>query len=163
MTRRDIAFGALAGVCATMAMTVTMRQLWEHLPPAQRYPLPPREITQRSLPATGAGTALLAHFGYGALTGALYACLPPRARPAGILYGPAVWAASYFGWVPGARILTPAHHHPAARNALMIAAHAVWGAALTSGIDELQSAARHGFGPGPLRDARPQNERSLHA
>ncbi len=146
---RGTAFGALAGLCATMAMTMVMRRLHEALPPDERYPLPPREITERALPVTSkhdaAATALLAHFGYGALTGALYGCVP-RHRPPGIVYGPAIWAASYFGWIPAAGLLKPAHRHPARRNALMILAHAVWGATLALGLSELQTASQRGFG-----------------
>ena len=96
---RGLAFGAMSGLVATMAMTSTMRRLHKHLPPVERYPLPPREITQTVLPAAtrkdDAVTALLAHFSYGALAGAIYACLPGQ-RPWGVLYGPAVWAVSYF-------------------------------------------------------------------
>lgn len=153
---REVTFGALAGLCATMAMTAAMRRLHHVLPPEERYPLPPREITERALPAAsrndGGATALLAHFGYGALTGALYTVLP-RGRLPGIVYGPAVWAASYFGWIPAAGILKPAHKHPLRRDGLMILAHAVWGVVLTLGLNELQRGSERGFGPGPQPDA----------
>ena len=157
---RSIAFGALAGLCTTMTMTAVMRRLHEALPAEERYPLPPREITDRALPAVarpdGATASLLAHFGYGALTGALYACLPPGRLP-GVIYGPAVWAASYFGWLPASGILKPAHEHPGRRNALMVVAHVVWGGALALSLDELHRAARGGFGRGsrPDADGRP--------
>ena len=36
-------FGAIAGVCATMAMTSGMRLLFGALGRKERYPLPPRE------------------------------------------------------------------------------------------------------------------------
>jgi hypothetical protein len=155
MQGRDLAFGAIAGTCATMAMTVTKRALWERLPPGERYPLPPREIVEATAPdAPDKGaTALVAHFVYGALTGAAYAVLPRGWLP-GALYGPMVWTASYFGWIPAARILTPAHRHPARRNALMILAHVVWGVALSRGLDELQWASGRGFHGGPARDRR---------
>jgi hypothetical protein len=152
---RQIVFGALAGLSATMAMTATMRTLHQTLPTPDAYPLPPREITDTVFPSsrTDQGTtALLAHFAYGALTGALYAVLP-RNRAPGVIYGPLVWAASYFGWIPASGVLRPAHHHPLRRNALMILAHAVWGAALSAGLDELDKAAEHGFGQGPRPDA----------
>lgn len=157
MTVRNLAFGALAGLTATMAMTMTMRRLHTALPEAERYPLPPREITQTVLPKVarpdGAAAALLAHFGYGAVTGALYACLP-QSRLSGTLYGPAVWAVSYFLLLPGTGVLKTADRHPARRNILMILSHAVWGAALNKGLDELHSAAGQGFGSGPLEDTR---------
>lgn len=155
---RNIAFGALAGVVATMTMTSTMRRLHAALPPDERYPLPPREITETLLPAAtrkeGAATALLAHFGYGALTGAIYACLPGR-RPPGFVYGPVVWAASYFALFPGAGVLKSAGKHPARRNGLMILAHVVWGETLRLGLGELDKAAEKAFAGGALHDARP--------
>ena len=44
-------FGAIAGVCATMAMTSGMRLLFGALGRKERYPLPPREITEELVPA----------------------------------------------------------------------------------------------------------------
>ncbi|UUP18709.1 hypothetical protein [Nitratireductor thuwali] len=156
---RRALFGALAGTCATMAMTAAMRRLHRALPADQRYPLPPREITSRTLPAPDARSAttaaILAHFGFGALAGAVYGCLP-RPRPAGFVYGPAVWAVSYLGWVPAGRILAPADDHPGRRNALMLLVHVVWGTVLSVALDELNKAAEGGFGPGRSLDAEPQ-------
>ena len=157
MNFRNLAFGALAGISATMVMTMAMRNLYRFLPPEDRYPLPPREITETTLPTVarqdGAAAALLAHFGYGALTGALYAGLPRRKLP-GFVYGPAVWAASYFILFPGSGILKTADKHPRRRNGLMILAHVVWGQALSGGLNALHKAAEDGFDSGPLRDAR---------
>ena len=42
--------GALAGLTATTAMTAAMRRLHRQLPARERYPLPPREITERLAP-----------------------------------------------------------------------------------------------------------------
>ena len=137
--------GALAGVVATMAMTAAMRRFHGTLPVDERYPLPPREIIdsleteedeQRLRDRT-----LLAHFGYGGLTGALFALLPAF-RGGGILYGLAVWAASYLGWIPAAGILKPVYRHPLHRNLVMIAAHVVWGLTLSSSVKELEGARR---------------------
>jgi hypothetical protein len=47
---QNLAFGALAGLSATMAMTAAMRALFKWLPSHERYPLPPRELTERILP-----------------------------------------------------------------------------------------------------------------
>jgi hypothetical protein len=151
--------GALAGAFATLPMTAAMRRLHRHLPPGERHPLPPREIVEtvaraaRLPPALGGRDAtLLAHFGYGALAGALFAeATARRSLAAGAGFGLAVWAASYLGWIPAARILAPATRHDPRRNALMLAVHVVWGAALVAGLAELE-AADEAFGPGPLRD-----------
>jgi uncharacterized membrane protein YagU involved in acid resistance len=140
--------GALAGVVATLVMTSAMRRLHAALPEDERYPLPPREITDSSGMATdercGRSTTLLAHFGYGSLTGALFA-LMPAFRGGGIAYGLGVWALSYLGWIPAARILAPVYRHPLRRNLLMIAAHVVWGLSLSQSLKELQLAEENAF------------------
>lgn len=136
--------GALAGVVATGPMTVVMILLHRRLPRHERYPLPPREITMKLARKAGvageltqetrSAATLLAHFGYGAVCGAIYATgadrVPVGAGAKGPLFGLLVWATSYLGLLPGAGILSPATKHPARRNALMIIAHLVWGAVL---------------------------------
>ena len=133
--------GAIAGFVATEVMTVPAAQMFPRLPPRERYPLPPREITDRLLRLFGNPTpsdsvrlasTLANHFLFGAAAGALYYLLPTglRTPPASVGYACLVWAASYFGWVPMFKFLEPASRHPARRNVLMVAAHVVWGAAL---------------------------------
>ena len=154
-------FGAIAGVCATMAMTSGMRLLFGGLGRKERYPLPPREITEDLVPAPRRALpalTVLAHFAYGGLAGALFAALP-RALRQGPLYGVAVWALSYLGWIPAARVLVPAPRHPARRNALMIAVHLVWGLALAINLKELDRSARDVFATGPEPDRRRQRRR----
>lgn len=133
--------GALAGLAGTVAMTAAMRAMFRALPEKDRYPLPPRLITDRVVGPTGLMDAmdeperrdltLALHYGYGAAAGALYPAVARQiggpAVATGIGYGLAVWGASYLGWIPAMRILTPATHHPRARNGLMLAAHVVWG------------------------------------
>jgi uncharacterized membrane protein YagU involved in acid resistance len=135
--------GVVAGIAATVPMSVVMELMHRQLPRRERYPLPPRriidsvviragldeevdEVTRREL-------ALLNHFAYGAAVGAAYGPIADRVpvHPAitGIGYGVGVWAVSYLGWVPALGILEPATEQPVRRNALMIAAHMVWGAA----------------------------------
>jgi hypothetical protein len=137
--------GSLAGLIATVPMTMAMRALHRRLPPAERYPLPPRLITDEIASKAGVDghldeserrtATLAAHYGYGAAIGGLYGPLAGAAgrdrSPVlkGVAWGLAVWTASYLGWLPAAGILPPATEQPARRNALMIAAHVVWGAA----------------------------------
>lgn len=151
-------FGALAGISATMAMTAAMRHLFAHLDGGNRYPLPPRELTEEMLPSSKRalpGLTVLAHSGYGALAGALYGLFPGRKRH-GALYGVAVWAVSYLGWIPAMHILKPATRHPHERNFLMLAAHVVWGTALAFGLNELNRSANDVFTAGQDKDrARP--------
>jgi hypothetical protein len=145
--------GALAGLIATVPMTVFMLACHKRLPVYQRYPLPPSLITQRAFghyalpwpgPMPNPLSTLAAHFAFGAVTGALFALAPAALRrqypaAAGIGYGLAVWAGSYLGWVPGLRLMPPATRQPASRNAMMIAAHIVWGTALGLALEALRS------------------------
>lgn len=155
--------GAIAGTVATIPMTLVMIALFRRLPPAQHYPLPPRLITTKLAERTGIRpimrdptltvATLLAHFGYGAATGALFPFLESRrVSPAlaGPGYGLAVWAASYLGWIPAMHILLAATRHPRERNALMLTAHIVWGAALagTNALLGLSGKGRAGFEDG---------------
>lgn len=162
----DLAIGAAVGVAATAPMTLAMELMHRSLPRHERHPLPPREITERVAAWAGvrhrlgeserAGLALAAHFGYGAAAGAAYAPLarglplPPAVE--GAAYGLAVWAGSYLGLLPTLGIMSPATRHPRRRNALMIAAHLVWGAALGVVVDQLEQA-RH---TGGADDGRPR-------
>lgn len=135
--------GGIAGLAATLPMTIAMKLMHENLPPEEQYPLPPREITEKVAEEAGVdddmtedqhrAATLAAHFGYGTACGIVYGIaspvLPgsPTARVIG--FGLAVWTGSYLGLLPSLGILKSATEHPARRNALMIAAHVVWGAA----------------------------------
>lgn len=149
----------VAGCVATGPMTAVMSGLFRRLPAGERHPLPPRLVTERILGPPGlldglpenrrAAAALATHYAYGALTGAGYPLAarmlggPPIA--AGAAYGVAVWAVSYLGWIPATGTLTLATRHSPRRNAMMIAAHLVWGGA-TAVLAESLSARPSGFG-----------------
>lgn len=150
--------GTIAGVAATVPMTLAMELLQQGLPWYQRYALPPRRILRSAAHAAGLRDAtgdsewspatLVAHFGYGGAVGAVYAPLSrrvpvPRAV-SGPVYALGVWAGSYLGWLPAADLHEPATDEPARRNALMIAAHLVWGVAAGLMLDALES--RQGAG-----------------
>lgn len=136
--------GLVAGLIATAPMTVFMVGAHRALPRRERYPLPPREITMEVAERAGVaddmheparlGATLLAHFGYGAATGAIYGGLAPLVEAPelakGLVFGLFVWGGSYLALLPALGILQPATRHPARRNALMIGAHLVWGAFL---------------------------------
>lgn len=149
--------GGIAGFAATFVMTSVMARLHLRLPERERYPLPPREITERVTGGDEPGIrdrALAAHFLYGGACGAAFAALRPEpALGEGAAAGIAIWAGSYFGWVPVLGILRPASAHPRRRNALMIAAHIVWGAATAAAIRELGLARRTMLNGRRLRDA----------
>jgi len=150
--------GALAGLSATVVMTEVMSRMHRRLPPSDRYALPPRELTQRCWPGGHCLgeeqlqiRSLTAHFGYGALAGAVMALVWPRSDPGrGGVFGVLVWAVSYLGWAPLTGLLQPATRNPPRRNVLMITVHVVWGAATALARRSLERACR-----GALADTAP--------
>ena len=152
--------GAVAGLVGTAAMTSAMSRLHARLPPDERYPLPPRELVE-PLAGPAAGDALVkdlttaAHFGFGAGVAAIAAGVAPRMGLGGwTVLGPAVWAASYFGWAPALMGMKPADRHPLRRNALMAGVHLLWGAAAGAVLHELLLSRETMLASGPLRDRR---------
>jgi uncharacterized membrane protein YagU involved in acid resistance len=141
--------GATAGLIATAPMTAAMELMYRVLPHEERYPLPPRQIVDNAIErvetqatsgieiaddADRADLSLAAHFAFGAMAGSAYGAIA-RTRPShpvlsGVGFGLLVWGSQYLGVLPAAGLLSNARHHPVRRNALMIAAHVVWGAAL---------------------------------
>lgn len=151
-TTERLLAGTVAGVIATVPMSALMLLWHRNLPRPQRYPLPPRKVTMEAAEDVGLKDELteeqrmaltvLGHFGYGGGVGGLYALLPTERTPLspvtrGIAYGLAVWTGSYLGWLPLAGWHPPATEEPARRNALMIAAHVVFGGALGALTDSL--------------------------
>jgi uncharacterized membrane protein YagU involved in acid resistance len=137
--------GALAGCAATVPMTVVMADLDQAPPRPPKHSFPPRQIAEEALvevslehdlpePAKKQLTAL-AHFGFGSAMGAGYSLLPEKyliQQPftCGITFGLAVWATSYLGLLPSLNSEAAATEETPRRNAVMIAAHIVWGATL---------------------------------
>jgi uncharacterized membrane protein YagU involved in acid resistance len=161
MDVKPILGGLAAGAAATVPMSVAMEGMHRALPRRERYPLPPRLVTERILTEKlhlplglrrekkMRAATWASHFAYGAAMGGVYALVEPRLAsrlPPGIsgaAFGAAVWASSYFGLLPALDILSPAHRHPPRRNLVMGLSHLVWGAALGAGV-----ARRHQRDPG---------------
>ena len=136
--------GALAGLVATLPMTIFMLATQRFLPKRQQYELPPEMITKalahkahirhRLNKQLILGATTASHFGYGAAMGAAYGPLqklvPLPMTAQGVLYGLLVWAASYLGLLPLLGISASGDKEPVRRNLMMIAAHIVWGASL---------------------------------
>ena len=135
--------GAGAGIAATAVMSGAMFA-------AQKAGLlgemPPRKITAAALDAMHirrtrreekAATALT-HFGFGAGCGALFSLLGRRDKPSGravlegALFGTAVWAVSYKGWVPALRIMPPPERDRPGRPTSMVIAHWIFGGVLAA-------------------------------
>lgn len=155
---RALLMGAAAGTVATLAMSGLMLI-------AQRAGLlgrsPPRHIVEHGLGRLGLGRkvsrtnrqllAAIAHLGFGASQGALYAALhqglrpwldrePGRGTPSAATAVPfalLVWAASYAGWIPALGILpSPARDRPG-RPTSMVLAHVVYGVTLATTLEKL--------------------------
>jgi hypothetical protein len=137
--------GGMAGILATVPMTVLMVLWHRRLPFQQRDPLPPAQVTESLLasvdlhddlaPSQKLPLIFTNRFAYGAAMGSLYGLLAgPRSRQhpisSGILYGLTVWAANYGGLLPSFNLYRSAKDEPAERNLLVISAHVVWGASL---------------------------------
>ena len=150
---RRLLKGAIAGFMATVPMSATMLLGWGLLPKREKYPLPPRliteEITKRMQleehlnEESLIGLTIVSHFGYGALIGSIYALferwVPGYPSFKGVMTGIAIWVGSYLGWLPAMRILSPATQHPWRRNLLMIVAHVIWGVTLGEGVRKLSA------------------------
>jgi putative membrane protein len=137
--------GGLAGLVATIPMTAVIAggraAGWLRTPP-------PVEITENVAENVGENPErdspefqaawLAAHFGYGAACGAAYAAVRPAlpfpAAVSGLFFGGAVWGVSYLGLLPALRLFPPATEDSPRRQAVMIAAHAVFGLSL-AGIE----------------------------
>jgi putative membrane protein len=133
--------GGMAGAAATVPMTVVIEAGrvagWVRTPPPEQITANVAERAgeepSRQSPAFQAAW-LAAHLGYGAACGALYALirplLPRSDVAAGLLFGGAVWGISYLGVLPALELFPPAQDDSPRRQAVMMAAHAVYGIAL---------------------------------
>jgi hypothetical protein len=151
--------GAVGGIVGTAFMTMAMRRLHAGLPAEERYPLPPREITERTLPASEEAAleqlSLASHMGFGAAAGSLMAASRVLGPVGGSAWGVGVWLVSYLGWAPALGILRPATAHPIRRNLLMVAVHLVWGSVTALTAREMLAAQKTILADGALKDAEP--------
>ena len=148
-----------AGVLATVPMTGVMETGFRLLPADERYPLPPRQVTEAVDAGLGGplpeaegvriASTLVAHLAYGGAAGSVFALAGPGDRigglARGIAFGLGVWAVSYLGLLPALGLLSPPTRHPRGRTALMVAAHVVWGASLaliTRALERTQQRSR---------------------
>ena len=143
--------GGLAGFVATLPMTVVMVMGYRRLPVRDRFTWPPYKITikaskgiglsRRQGPRERLQLALAAHFGFGTAAGGLYGLLaeiiPLPSVVAGALYGVIVWAASYLGWLPLTGLYQPPSQESPRRQAVLLAAHLIWGPILGLLFDQL--------------------------
>ena len=134
--------GSLAGLVATVPMTLFMFAVQNLLPQWQQYALPPERLTDTIASHIGIRkhmdkpqlllASFVSHFGFGAAMGAIYGplakAIPLPSSLKGTIFGIVVWLAAYRGWLPVIGMSEAATRQPIERNMLMIAAHLVWGA-----------------------------------
>jgi glycine/D-amino acid oxidase-like deaminating enzyme/nitrite reductase/ring-hydroxylating ferredoxin subunit len=146
---RAVMRGGAGGAVATAAMSgalVMQRKLGllgEH---------PPRKIVRGLRWRLGwLGTSrrrenaatVAAHWGFGVASGALFGLLHGRRRGfaastlVGAGFGLAVWAASYYGWVPALGLMRPPHRDRPMRPTSMAAAHLLFGSVLGAFVERL--------------------------
>ena len=148
-------FGAVAGLLATGAMSIFMlaarRAGWLH-------EQAPEEITERTVEQAThhriGGQSLdvlaaIAHLGFGASAGVLYAFTLGRWRVrsvppilTGVLYGTSVWLGSYWGVLPRLGLMPSPPDDEQRRPLVMLVAHWIYGAALGLTSPQAEQAAR---------------------
>ncbi len=126
-------------------MTAAMEALHRRLPERERFPLPPRLITEQVVDRLGATdvvttardeqlVAAVSHFTYGAAAGIAYSLaassLPRPPFVSGVLWGLTVWAFGYLGWLPLTGIRPLPSKLPPRREAVMVATHLVFGVSI---------------------------------
>jgi hypothetical protein len=85
--------------------------------------------------------AAIAHLGFGMGAGALFGMLHSkrsgvlRAALTGAGFGTAVWATSYYGWVPALGLMREPHDDRPFRPTAMVAGHIVYGSVLGAIVD----------------------------
>ena len=150
---RALARGALAGLAGTTAMSVVMLAARKT---GRMGKLPPERVTEAGLRVLRVqasersenALSTAAHLGYGATVGALFAAagstvrLPLPAPVTGALYGLAVWAAGYAGWMPALGIMPPPHRDRPDRQTAMVLSHLVYGAVLGALVGKASPVAR---------------------
>lgn len=141
MKSPDLAKGTLAGIVATVPMTVAMG-LGRRSGLLRR--LPPEEITDRLLASAETtmpnreqrqSVAGLVHFATGATLGAIFAAAPQPNQfthriALGVTYGLGVYALNYVGLAPKLHLMPPPSQDRPGRQVTTLAAHLVFGATL---------------------------------
>ena len=158
-TVRKMAAGALAGLVATGPMTLFLEGVHQAAGPADPIPIAPQVITERALATAGVrdeltaaerrAATLVAHFGFGTCAGSAFplvaALTPVSPLLSGAAYGLAVWAGSYLGGLPALGIRGPLRRSFRDDHVQLVAAHVVWGAALSWLAKRLQKGSRRPF------------------
>ena len=132
--------GIVAGLAATVPMTVTMGVLQTGTHPTDRTA--PSEVVHRAekminldqeIGETAHETLTgVAHFAFGAAAGAHFGLAGPFTHPvlAGFLYGASIYGASYIGVLPKLNLMPAPQTDRPQRQSATLVSHLVWGVAL---------------------------------
>jgi uncharacterized membrane protein YagU involved in acid resistance len=142
LIRRCVNAG-LAGFAATVPMTAYMEWADDARITAPASTLPPRQIVEEAAGETVSvateaelqfGTRV-AHYGYGTAVATIYGLHQVRGTVcsemiSGVAFGLQIWALSYLGLLPALGSRARAAKQSRRTNAVVIAAHLIWGASL---------------------------------
>jgi uncharacterized membrane protein YagU involved in acid resistance len=145
--------GFWSSIMATSSMTMSLFHLQHFLPSSEQKPLPPAQLTESMKRKAGLmipqstefqqEATLFSHYGYGALCGTAYAVaapfIPGSTLKKGAIFGASVWAASYFGLIPGIEANPRGKNMSLSRNSMMFLAHIVWGTSLSYAEEQLRT------------------------
>jgi uncharacterized membrane protein YagU involved in acid resistance len=159
MDVRRAAAGGLAGAVATVAMSAwqaagQLTGRYGEQPPKRLVRAAARKLgrpVRRHDPVTWPLT-VVAHLGFGAASGTLYAMVLPRSTVVrGTAFGLVVWAASYAGWMPAVGLLPPPHRDNPRRAWTMLIGHVIYGSVLGALVTRWHPAARRDRDGEPVR------------
>jgi hypothetical protein len=164
----EVLRGALAGLAGTGVMSVAMAS-------AKAAGLlagepPPRTVSRNLEETIGVydhlpqpafeASWVSQHLAYGTAAGMVYALAQERLKltepvPAGPLFGVALWAFGYVGWLPATGLYPPPTAEPRRRVATLIAAHLIYGTATAAVLHLLRRPntveSRIAYRPLPMR------------
>ena len=142
--------GAAAGVAATVVMTAVLEagrrwSMFHTHPPIRIIRTLLAGSPEHRLPAEVV-LATVAHLGYGASCGVLFALGTRRRRmvgpPQGVGYGLLLWFAGYGVWVPAIGAVPPPQRDQPGRQLALVAGHLVYGVVLAEGLRRLRDLRR---------------------
>ena len=146
----ELTSGAVAGLAGTAVMSAAMAA--DRAFGWMRGEVPPRKVARRFEESLGVRDDLsrpafeaswvAQHFAYGAAAGVAYEMIRRRLRPreplsAGAMYGAALWAVSYAGWLPLAGLYPPPHEDNRERALMIALHHLIYGATVAVVADRL--------------------------
>jgi hypothetical protein len=136
----EVTRGAIAGLAGTAVMSAAMAA--DRASGRMRGEAPPRKVARNAEEALGLREMLsrpafeaswvAQHFAYGAAAGVAYELARRRLPlsdplPAGPLYGAALWAFGYAGWLPAAGLYPPPTADRPSRAATIFLHHLIYG------------------------------------